>query len=498
MQRARGLRERRARGLEPRPPVLERLLGALELGAPARALLGVGEHRGDGAAVLALQPVEQREPLLDLVEAPGRGIDPLAVAAQLPGEVVGLDRERLGALGKGVEGRVDALQRGEGGRGGGQRGGGSAGGPGVAAGGGPGVAGLAAVAAGGGPGVAGLVGRIPFERGEAAGDRAAQPFEVPQPLALGGQLGLLGLGRRGALDLLELPHQQVELAVARARARLQLRQRRLRRARLGVRRRAGRAPRRLVAAAEAVEDVELGRGERELAVLVLAVERQQRAADVAQIGRRGAPAAQVRPRAPLGGHPPREHHLVGVGRQTVFQDRAQIGRQREHALDVRLLRPRPDDPRPRLAAQQQVERVREHRLARARLAGQRVQPRAEPQLGPLDQQEVLDAELVEHGRDGLPAARDGPARIAGICDEAARIQRSTVPNVVRSSSPSGPCWRISRRFPTADHDPHHRPQRPVRPGCEAQRLRQPEAGSTSVTARWRSHSRNLARSAGRE
>ena len=142
-----------------------------------------------------------------------------------------------------------------------------------------------------------------FERGQPAGDRAAQALEVAQPLALRGQLGLLRLARGRALDLLELPHQQVELAIARARARLQLIQRRLGRARLGVRLRAGRAALRLLRPAEAVEDVQLRGGERELAVLVLAVEGQQRAADVAQVGRRGAAPAEVGARAALGATP---------------------------------------------------------------------------------------------------------------------------------------------------------------------------------------------------
>ena len=40
--------------------------------------------------------------------------------------------------------------------------------------------------------------------------------------------------------------------------------------------------------------------------------------------------------------------------------------------------------------------MREHRLARARLAGDHVQPRMEQQLGALDQQQVLDPQLGEH------------------------------------------------------------------------------------------------------
>ena len=44
----------------------------------------------------------------------------------------------------------------------------------------------------------------------------------------------------------------------------------------------------------------------------------------------------------------------------------------------------------RTAAEQQIERVREHGLAGAGLAGEHVQPLGEPQLGALDQQQILD------------------------------------------------------------------------------------------------------------
>ena len=68
----------------------------------------------------------------------------------------------------------------------------------------------------------------------------------------------------------------------------------------------------------------------------------------------------------------------------------------EDALDPGLGGAGPDDLRPRLAAHQQVERVGEHGLAGAGLAGDRVQPLPEPQLGPLDQQQVLDPQLTQH------------------------------------------------------------------------------------------------------
>ena len=59
------------------------------------------------------------------------------------------------------------------------------------------------------------------------------------------------------------------------------------------------------------------------------------------------------------------------------------------------------------AAEQQVERVREHRLAGAGLAGEHVQPGRQAQLRALDQQEVLDVQLLQHTA-GVPAAGDGP------------------------------------------------------------------------------------------
>jgi hypothetical protein len=53
-------------------------------------------------------------------------------------------------------------------------------------------------------------------------------------------------------------------------------------------------------------------------------------------------------------------------------------------------------PGPWLAAEQQVQRMGEHGLPRACLAREDVQPLGEPELGPLDEQEVLDAQLFQH------------------------------------------------------------------------------------------------------
>ena len=119
-------------------------------------------------------------------------------------------------------------------------------------------------------------------------------------------------------------------------------------------------------------------------MLVLTVEREQPPAELAQVaGARRAPLHE-RTRATLGAHAPPEHDLlVGI----VGQSLAQVGqglaveqprRRREDALDVRLRRPGPHDPRARLAAEQQVERMREHGLAGAGLAGDRVEPGRKP------------------------------------------------------------------------------------------------------------------------
>ena len=112
--------------------------------------------------------------------------------------------------------------------------------------------------------------------------------------------------------------------------------------------------------------------------------------------------------APVRAHAARQDDLVQVRPDPLEQVRQrgigeQLGGGLEDALDVRLARARPDDPAARLAAHQQVERMRQHGLARAGLAGDHREAAARPQLGALDQQQVLDAQLQEHGAC-LPAA----------------------------------------------------------------------------------------------
>ena len=112
-------------------------------------------------------------------------------------------------------------------------------------------------------------------------------------------------------------------------------------------------------------------------------------------------ALKVRARSALGGDATRKDQLVGVELDTL----AQLGEvgvackrviRGEHALDVGLARAGPQDAAPALAAEQQVERMGEKRLAGAGLARDDVEAGIEPQLGALDQEEVFDAELEEH------------------------------------------------------------------------------------------------------
>ena len=236
----------------------------------------------------------------------------------------------------------------------------------------------------------------PASAPEPAAAAAAQRLDVPEAAPLGLEREFFLFARFGAVDLAQLPLEQVQLTIARSGALLELVQALSEPSFAQIDLAVGLAAAGLLGAGEAVEDLELRRVQHQLAALVLAVERQQRRARLAQIGGRGAPAAQVGPRPALGAHTPREHELLGVLRDPVAQQHPELVRQREDALDVGLRGARAHDARARLAAEQQIQRMREHRLARARLPREHVQARTEAQLGPFDQEEILDAQFVEH------------------------------------------------------------------------------------------------------
>ena len=198
--------------------------------------------------------------------------------------------------------------------------------------------------------------------------------EAPQPLALGQQVGLLALARPDRLDLLELEAQQVELAVAGALALLQLFERAAQLLHPPVRGGEPVAQLAMGGAPEAVEQLELRRGEREPAVLVLAEERDQVAPERPQVGHRCRAALHEGARAAVRADAAREHDLVQVRADALEQVRErgvpeQLRGRLEHALHIRLAGSGPHDAGARLAAHEEVERVGEHRLAGARLAG---------------------------------------------------------------------------------------------------------------------------------
>ena len=129
-----------------------------------------------------------------------------------------------------------------------------------------------------------------------------------------------------------------------------------------------RPQRALLLAAEAVEQVELGGGHGQAPVLVLPEEGHEPPAQLAQV-RRGRATLDEGARTPLPADPPGQDQLVGVLRDAL----AQVGElglveQPVRELEdphVRLARARAHDPGLGLAAQEQVQRVREHGLATA-------------------------------------------------------------------------------------------------------------------------------------
>ena len=82
-------------------------------------------------------------------------------------------------------------------------------------------------------------------------------------------------------------------------------------------------------------------------------------------------------------------------------------RQVELGLDVGLVAVRPDERGVAARAEQEPDRLREDRLAGAGLAGDRVQPGRELELGLADEDEVLDAEPAKHAWMLRPPAAGG-------------------------------------------------------------------------------------------
>ena len=273
---------------------LERLLGADELVAARAARLGVGEHRGDRAAVLALQAVQQRQALLDLVQparrrprrprrsgaARGRGPRPRAPAPAT---------RSASASSSASTPRTDSSARE-----------------------------AAPRCATGGA----LVARHRLHPARGGRRRSASTWRSRSRSAAS-DASSSSLGSGASISCSSHSSRSSSRSRAPARSRSSSSAPRSSRSRAYAAPNA-RQPRGVRLAAEAVQDLQLRRGEHELAVLVLAVERQQRAADVAQVGRRRAAAAQVGAGAALGADAPGEHDLLRVVGQPVADQLAQL------------------------------------------------------------------------------------------------------------------------------------------------------------------------------
>jgi hypothetical protein len=154
----------------------------------------------------------------------------------------------------------------------------------------------------------------------------------------------------------------------------------------------------LLVAGERVEQVELVRRPRESALLELARHGDQPFGRGGHVLAGGAPAPGIGARSTVGEDTAREDEAVlvlgaqlGEGAQLVVVE--EPGRRIELGLDVRLVAVRPDKRRVAAGAEQQPDRLGEDRLAGAGLAGDGVEPGTEGELGPADEDEVVDAQV---------------------------------------------------------------------------------------------------------
>src|SRR5262249_21677542 len=190
-------------------------------------------------------------------------------------------------------------------------------------------------------------------------------------------------------------------------------------------------------AAEGVQHVELVRRTTKPALLELARHRDQ-------------PLGDGRDVVPCGSAPPRVCAGPAVGEDAAREDEAflalwpqlrerleavlqQAVRELELGFDVRLLADGADQRCIAARAQEQADRLREDRLARAGLAGERVEPGREVELGLADQDQVLDAQTAQHAPDGTHAVG---VRLAALQD--ANAFRYRVKNVRSGSVASMP------------------------------------------------------------
>ena len=125
-------------------------------------------------------------------------------------------------------------------------------------------------------------------------------------------------------------------------------------------------------------------------------------------GRRAS--VDIRPRAPVGRDDTRQHDLFGA-----------VGAiDQEPAVDAGLGGPGAHDGRVGTSADEQFDRLDQHRLAGAGLAGERGEAGAEAQHGALDHAQVLDVQLGQHDA-GIPD-RGRRMRASGVIPDSGEVQ----------------------------------------------------------------------------
>ena len=155
------------------------------------------------------------------------------------------------------------------------------------------------------------------------------------------------------------------------------------------------APPQLLLAAEAIEHLELVGGPREAPLLELPGHRHDALDRRSDILARGSAAPRECAGAPAGRDTARdEERVLVVGPQ--LAELVELVWQPKLRLDIRLVACRPDEGLVALRAEQQADRLREDRLARPGLTGDRVQAGCEVELGLPDEHQVLDPEPEEH------------------------------------------------------------------------------------------------------
>ena len=137
------------------------------------------------------------------------------------------------------------------------------------------------------------------------------------------------------------------------------------------------------------------------AIVVLAVQLDQRAADFPQ--ERDADRLVVDPRARAAvrlHRAPQDQRLAGFDEDVGFGKRSvhRFGQRREFegCGDARLVLARAHQPGIRAIAQHQAERIEQDRLARPGLAGEHAKARAERKFQPFDQHHVPDGKRSQH------------------------------------------------------------------------------------------------------